>query len=76
VAVLISNDSDLLEPMRIVRYELGLRIGLLNPHRRVAAALAPHATFLKQIRKGVLADSQFPPELTDDNGTFRKPESW
>lgn len=30
--VTISNDSDLTEPMRIVRHELGRGVGILNPH--------------------------------------------
>jgi hypothetical protein len=32
VAVLITNDSDLAEPVRIVAQELGLPVGILNPH--------------------------------------------
>lgn len=32
-AVLITNDSDLSEPVRIVKEELGLAIGLLNPRK-------------------------------------------
>ena len=31
VATLISNDSDLVEPVRIVRNELKLAVGILNP---------------------------------------------
>lgn len=30
--VVISNDSDLTEPMRVVCHELGHRVGLVNPH--------------------------------------------
>jgi hypothetical protein len=37
VAVIVSNDSDLLEPIKIVREELGLKVGILNPHKRPAA---------------------------------------
>ena len=33
VAVLITNDSDLAEPVRIVRQELNLPVGVLNPHQ-------------------------------------------
>ncbi len=33
VAVLVTNDSDLAEPVRIVRQELGLPVGILNPHQ-------------------------------------------
>jgi uncharacterized LabA/DUF88 family protein len=76
VAVVITNDSDLLEPIRIVRHELGLPVGILNPHKRPSRVLLQHASFIKQIRKGVLAASQFPHVLTDSIGTFRKPSAW
>lgn len=76
VAVVISNDSDLLEPIRVVRYELGLPIGILNPHKKPSRALSPHVTFFKQIRPGHLKRSQFPSILTDNVGTFTKPRSW
>ena len=75
-AVVVSNDTDLKHPIEIVGRELRLRIGILNPHRRLARDLQPIADFRKQIRKGVLRASQFPDELTDQHGTFRKPASW
>jgi hypothetical protein len=31
--VIVSNDSDLMEPMRIVRHEPGMVVGILNPHK-------------------------------------------
>jgi uncharacterized LabA/DUF88 family protein len=77
VAVIVTNDSDLLEPIRIVRLELGLPVGILNPHRySTSKVLAQHATFVRQIRQGVLATSQFPDVLSDARGTFHKPASW
>jgi uncharacterized LabA/DUF88 family protein len=75
-AAVISKDSDLLEPIRIIRQELGLSVGLLNPGKRLSLALVPHADFIKPIRRGVLMASQFPDELQDANGKFRKPASW
>jgi NYN domain-containing protein len=77
--VIISNDSDLTEPMRIVRHELGLVVGLVNPHpakRRSHALLSCKPTFFKQIRPGILANSQFPAQLTDRAGTISKPSGW
>ncbi len=59
VAVVVSNDSDLLEPIKIVRNELGKSVGILNPHRKASRALAREADFVKQIRHGVLRESQF-----------------
>lgn len=76
LAVLVTNDSDLLEPMKFVTQELGKPVGLLNPHKYPSMALFPNAMFLKQIRKGVLAKSQFPDVLTDAKGSFTKPANW
>ena len=76
-AVLVTNDSDLLEPIRIVRGELNLPVGVLNPHKHTPSrALLKYASFIRQIRVGVLAASQFPATLTDDKGTFHKPSRW
>lgn len=77
VAVLISNDSDLAEPVRIVRNELKLPVGVLNPFiHKPSFDLRKHATFVRPIRRGVLSASQFPPSLKDANGTFYKPLTW
>ncbi len=76
-AVIISNDSDLLLPIQIVRSRFGKKIGILNPHRHhPSRALLPHVDFVKTIRKGVLAASQFPPTLRDNLGEFHKPPTW
>ena len=76
LAVVVSNDSDLLEPIRFVRKELGKPVGLLNPHKNPSVELLPNALFIKQIRKGVLANSIFPDTLIDANGSFSKPMNW
>ena len=76
LAVMVTNDSDLLEPMRIVQEELNLRVGLVNPQTHPSFHLKQQATFIKQLRAGVLGASQFPNSLTDSNGTFHKPTSW
>jgi uncharacterized LabA/DUF88 family protein len=76
VAVLVSNDSDLLEPVKLIKNELGLKVGIINPHQKNSRVLHSQATFVKQIRTGVLAVSQFPPVMTDANGTFHKPPIW
>ena|SRR5579862_7470369 len=76
IAVVVSNDSDLLEPIKIVRNELHKKVGILNPHSNPSRALLPHIDFIKQIRAGVLQAAQFPVTLTDTHGTFTKPPSW
>jgi len=59
--VVISNDSDLEEPIRRVRHELGAVVGNVNPHpRQSQALLSCRPTFVKQIRPAVLEQSQFP----------------
>jgi len=75
-AVVITNDSDLREPVALVRHHLQKKVGVLNPHRHPAAALAKVATFMKPIRSGVLRESQFPDVLTDTRGRFAKPAGW
>lgn len=75
-AVLITNDSDLTEPVRIVKQELGLVVGILNPHRHPSRQLLEHASFMKPIRQGVLASSQLPNPLRDAAGEIHKPSSW
>jgi len=76
VAVLITNDSDLLEPVKMVRYDLNLPVGILNPQKRPSRVLVQHASFIKKIRRGPLKASQFPAQLQDANGTFHKPADW
>jgi len=75
-AVIVSNDSDLIEPVRIARFELGKIVGMLNPHKRPSRDLMKHVTFVKNIRKPVLKNSQFPDTLKDVEGAFHKPKEW
>lgn len=75
-AVIISNDSDLEEPVRIVHTKLRLRVGIINPSVHPCRALIKHADFFKRIRRGTLRTAQFPPTLVDEKGKFTKPASW
>lgn len=76
--VVVTNDSDLVEPIRIVRHEFGKVVGLLNPQAKVSRALLRcRPNFVKTVRPGVLAVSQFPDRMTDDKGgTIVKPDGW
>jgi hypothetical protein len=76
IGVVISNDSDLLEPIKLVRHHLKKQVGVLNPHKHPSRAILPHIDFIKQIRQGVLQAAQFPATLTDKHGTFTKPTTW
>jgi uncharacterized LabA/DUF88 family protein len=79
--VVISNDSDLVGPIDYVRNDLGIDVGVINPHprsrrsqelRRVAK-FQLHITEMQHLRP-----SQFPPSLTDPatGQTITKPASW
>jgi uncharacterized LabA/DUF88 family protein len=76
VAVLITNDSDLAEPVRIVAQELHIPVGILNPHQHHSKELQRYATFVKRIRQGHLLASQFPTTVQDAKGAFSKPAGW
>jgi hypothetical protein len=76
-AAVISNDSDLVLPIQIVTQELGLPVGIINPHQRFSVQLSQVATFKRKIRTGVLRSSQFPEVLLDAEGReIRKPAEW
>ncbi|WP_410786561.1 NYN domain-containing protein [Kribbella sp. C-35] len=74
----VSNDSDLTEPIRIVRHELGKVVGLLNPQPVPSQRLLTcRPTFAKQIRSGVLGASQFPERVQHGAGSvIHKPTGW
>lgn len=79
VFVVLSNDSDLVEPMRLARNELGKDIGLLSPMEPKRASnelkqigLALH----RQVGVADLAACQLPAEIKDQHGVVRRPEKW
>ena len=88
VAVVITNDSDLAEPIRIVRQELKLRVLVLHPCKiadpargiaagRVSVELQRSSTKSLVIKESSLATSQFPATLIDAEGrTITKPIGW
>jgi hypothetical protein len=76
MAVIVSNDSDLKEPISLVRHRFGKGVGILNPQQNVSRALAPLAHFIKPIRPGALANAQFPTQMADAKGNFSKPGRW
>ena len=75
--MVITNDSDLAEPIRLVRHELGLPVGIVNPGdpRKRSRALLD-VTFFKQLRPSILPSCQLPDTLADQHGTIRKPNRW
>jgi hypothetical protein len=78
LAVVVSNDSDLLMPIQVVMRELHKPVGILMPARQghPSQVLSAQATFVKQIRERVLAKCQFPTAMKDAGGIFSKPPTW
>lgn len=76
LAVVVSNDSDLLAPIQVVTREFNKPVGLLNPHRNTSVTLQPHVLFVKRIRQGVLAHSLLPNIIHDAKGIIKKPIEW
>ena len=79
-AIVISNDSDLVLPIEVVRTELHIPVGVVfpcsRPHRTPSVQLRAAATFNRDIRPQTLQKCQFPATLTDGRGTFTKPPKW
>lgn len=75
-ALVISNDSDLCEPIKLVQLKFGLPVGVLNPHKQPSNALRKVVTFYRPLRSGLLKASQLPSLLTDASGTVTKPAAW
>jgi len=77
LAVIIANDSDYLEPVRVVRRNFNKMVGIINPRRkRPSKVLKDESDFFKSIWPSALKRSQFPDEMEDGNGKFMKPEDW
>jgi len=73
-AIIVSNDSDLVEALRIVKNDLKKVVGLLTPVDNPSMELKKYSTFIKQIRKGVLSVSQLPDPIPGTN--IYKPKTW
>lgn len=77
VAAVITNDTDLVEPIRIVVKELNRPVGILTPVSKPAGSLAAVCSFVRHIREDHLERSLFPDELTTATGkVIRKPDDW
>ena len=74
-AVVVSNDSDLAEAMRLVKRHRGKQIGLVTPgNRGPSRQLLAYADFARRIRANGLRHSQLPDPIPGTN--IRKPANW
>ena len=89
-ALVISNDSDLTEPIRVVRERFGRPVGVAFPilnrnadgkRRPPSNTLRAAATFQRFVtdasrHRRLLAASQLPAALADARGAFARPAAW
>jgi uncharacterized LabA/DUF88 family protein len=77
-AVLVSNDSDIAESMRLVKAHHPKKIGLIFPNtdkqRKPSKQLIARADFVKEIRHHILKKSQLPSHIPNTN--FSRPSNW
>ena len=74
-AVVVSNDSDLAEAMRLVREQREKFLDLMTPGNRYPSQdLTEYANFHRSIRRNLLERSQLPNLIPDTN--ISKPEEW
>lgn len=76
-AVIVSNDSDLAESLRMVKAQNHKLIGLVTPGaplRKTSRQLRAHADFVKPIRTWMLQSSQLPNPIPGT--TIHKPAGW
>lgn len=75
-AAVITNDTDLAEPLRIVTREAKLPITLISPTNRPAATLVNYSTHVRHLAN-YLSSNQFPVTLIlDGNLSVSKPTDW
>lgn len=77
-ALVVTNDADLCEPIRIATKELGLPVRLLSPYSYYNPPLKALVDSARRnlITPEIIEKSQFAATLKDANGEFRKPAEW
>jgi hypothetical protein len=77
VYLVVSNDSDLTEPLHMTKTILGKHIGIAKTYQQVSKSLMRcNPDFIRDIRPGALRANQLPDVLTDANGKINKPADW
>ena len=75
-AVIITNDSDLVMPIRITRLELGKPVGVLNPGTLFSRAIDQAATYYRPISLKSFAAAEFPDPVRTAGGAIQRPAGW
>ena len=75
-AIVVSNDSDILSPIRIVRRDYGKKIGLASPHTRPSLQLSQNVDFRIRVTETALSASQLPETIAFGNRQISRPTEW
>ncbi len=76
-AFVLSNDSDFVDALRIVRERGGVEIGLMCPSPSPARSLlALEPDHVRHVRAAVMRDSQLPDRIADVHGVITRLKSW
>ena len=89
-AIVVSNDSDLVEPIRVVQSRFDRTVGVAFPvlNRNPGGKRRPPSNSLREVaafvrfitgwsrNRRLLAECQFPETLTDARGSFTRPPEW
>ena len=76
LAVVISNDSDLVTPIEMARIKLGKQVGVIDPRSKRSFELRKAASWYRHLRQGPMRASLFPDTLSDTQGPITKPSGW
>ena len=76
LAAVLTNDTDLVEPIRIVTQEIGLPVTLLTPIAKPATSLAQVATGIRHIRPYIGPCQRPNPILVPGKRPISKPVEW
>lgn len=73
----LSNDSDFVEPIKVVKEKLGCNVGLILPTENSSKKLKLIAEpSIHYLRKTALFSAQFPDVIFDSKGAIMKPLAW
>lgn len=74
--LVITNDADLAEPIRVVRQKLHRPVGIVNPTSSGRRTTRLQGDFFLQVTSAMLGGAQLPASLKDARGPFSKPSDW
>jgi hypothetical protein len=76
-ALVISNDSDLMEPIRVIKQKFGLPIVVVSPYSTLTIKLRRASSSWALLDKSLLAQCQLPHSIRDRKGRLiTKPTAW